>query len=71
MRKVELLKHHPVFPWLEDYIEEVEDLMGKDPWTHGITQNATALNKFLHFSYSQGLLPTKPRLEELFVDINQ
>jgi len=69
--KVELLKHHPVFPWLEDYIEEVEDLMGKDPWTHGITQNATALNKFLHFSYSQGLLPTKPRLEELFVDINQ
>ena len=68
--KVELLKHHPVFPWLEDYIEEVEELMGNDPWPHGIAPNAPALNQFLQFSYSQGLLPTKPRLEELFVDLS-
>ena len=68
--KVELLKHHPVFPWLEDYIEEIEDIMGNDPWAHGIAQNAPALNKFLDFSYSQGLLHERPRLEELFLDIS-
>ena len=68
--KVELLKHHPVFPWLEDYIEEVEDIMGKDPWAHGINENATALNKFLDFSYSQGLLHERPRLEDLFLDVS-
>ena len=43
--------------------------MGKDPWAHGITQNAPALNQFLHFSYSQGLLSREPRLEELLVDL--
>lgn len=67
--KVEILRHHPVFPWFEDYIDEVEEIMGKDPWAHGITQNAPALNQFLHFSYSQGLLSREPRLEELLVDL--
>lgn len=68
--KVEILKHHPVFPWLEDYIDEIEHLMGKDPWPHGISQNSPALNKFLHFAYSQGLLSKKPRLDELFVNLD-
>jgi 4,5-dihydroxyphthalate decarboxylase len=67
--KVEILRHHPVFPWFEDYIDEIEDLMGKDPWAHGITQNSLALKKFLHLSYSQGLIGKKPALEELFVDL--
>jgi 4,5-dihydroxyphthalate decarboxylase len=68
--KVDILKHHPVFPWFEDYIEEIENMMGKDPWAHGITQNSPALNKFLDFSFSQGLLRKRPRLEELFVDVS-
>ncbi|MGH7931077.1 MAG: PhnD/SsuA/transferrin family substrate-binding protein [Candidatus Binatia bacterium] len=67
---VEILRHHPVFPWFEDYIDEIEDLMGKDPWAHGITQNARALNKFLDYSYSQGLLRKKPPLNELFVALS-
>jgi 4,5-dihydroxyphthalate decarboxylase len=67
--KVDILRHHPVFPWLEDYIEEVEDIMGKDPWVHGIAENSPALKKFLDFSYSQGLLSKNPRLDELFVDL--
>jgi 4,5-dihydroxyphthalate decarboxylase len=67
--KVDILKRHPVFPWFEDYIEEIENMMGKDPWAHGIAQNGPALNKFLDFSYSQGLLCKRPRLEELFVDL--
>ena len=67
---VEILRHHPVFPWFEDYIDEIEDLMGTDPWVHGITQNSPALNKFLHFLYFQGLIGKKPALEELFIDLS-
>ena len=52
-------------------IDEVEEIMGKDPWAHGITQNSPALDKFLSFSHSQGLLPKKPHLEELFIDLRQ
>jgi hypothetical protein len=29
--KVDILRHHPVVPWLEDYIEEVEKSWGKIP----------------------------------------
>ena len=68
--KVDILRHHPVFPWLEDYIDDIEEIMGKDPWAHGIRENSPALNKFLLFSYSQGLLRKQPRLEELFVDLS-
>ena len=72
--KVDIMRHHPVFPWFEDYIDEVENIMGKDPWAHGITENSPALNKFLHFSYSQGLLSksrargTIRRLEPLTIE---
>jgi hypothetical protein len=50
-------------------MEEVEAIMGKDPWIHGIIENSAALNKFLDFSYAQGLLSKKPRLDQLFVDV--
>jgi len=44
--EVEILRHHPVVPWLEDYIEEIEEIMGKDPWIiHGIAENSPALKK--------------------------
>jgi hypothetical protein len=40
---VEVLRHHPVVSWLEDYLEEVEEIMGKDPWIHGIAEDSPAL----------------------------
>jgi hypothetical protein len=45
---VEVLRHHPGVSWLEDYLEEVEEIMGKDPWIHGIAEDSPAL-KFLDF----------------------
>ena len=41
--EVEVLRHHPVVSWLEDYLEEVEEIMGKDPWIHGIAEDSPAV----------------------------
>lgn len=70
-KKVTIMQKTPVFPWLDDYIEEITEMMGEDPWAHGIDKNARPLNKFLDYSYSHGLLRKKPKLEGLFIDLNE
>ncbi len=69
--KVAIMQSSPVFPWLDDYIEEITKMMGEDPWAHGIVKNARPLNKFLDYSYSHGLLKKRPQLEELFIDLSE
>ncbi len=69
-KKVAIMRQSPVFPWIDDYIDEIVEMMGEDPWAHGIEKNARVLNKFLDYSYSQGLIQNKPKLEELFIDFD-
>ena len=54
------MRNTPIFPWIDDYIEEIIEMMGEDSWAHGIKQNARTLNKFLDYSSSQGLMHNKP-----------
>lgn len=67
-KTVTIMRASPVFPWIDDYIDQIVEMMGEDPWATGIKRNARVLNKFLDYSYSQGLIRKKPALEELFVD---
>jgi len=68
--KVAIVRNSSVFPWINEYIDEIAEMMGEDPWAHGISKNAQVLNKFLDYSYSQGLIQKKPGLEELFIDLD-
>ena len=65
---MDILRHHPVVPWLEDYIEEIEKIMGKDPGIHGIAENSAALKNFSISLMLKGCFK-KRRLDELFVDL--
>ncbi|MBI4487979.1 MAG: hypothetical protein HY694_02745 [Deltaproteobacteria bacterium] len=69
-KTVTIMRASPVFPWIDEYIDEIAEMMGEDPWAHGISKNAQVLNKFLDYSYSQGLIQKKPGLEELFIDLD-
>ncbi len=69
--KVTIMRKSPVFPWVDDYIEEITEMMGEDPWPHGIEKNARPLNKFLDYSYDHGLIKKRPKLEELFIDLKE
>jgi len=67
--KVALARNISALPWLDFYISEISELMGKDPWAFGIKPNAKALNKFMEYALRQGLIRRKIELGELFIDL--
>ena len=56
-----------MLPWLEDHVRETQALMGEQKWwKDGFAPNRHVLDKFLEYSYKQGLAKRKFELEELF-----
>ena len=56
-----------MLPWLEDHVRETQALMGEQMWWQdGFAPNRHVLDKFLTYSYKQGLASRKFNPEELF-----
>ncbi|KAH0828220.1 hypothetical protein AYO21_03779 [Fonsecaea monophora] len=57
-----------ILPWLEDHVEETKRLMGGDDrwWKDGFEANRHVLDKFLQYSFDQGLAQRRFQPEELF-----
>lgn len=57
-----------MLPWLEDHVEETERSMGplEEFWRDGLEANRHVLEKFLEYSFDQGLAAKRYRPEELF-----
>jgi len=56
-----------MLPWLEDHVSETQRLMGeKRWWQDGFRQNKHVLDKFLEYSFKQGLAKRQFAAEELF-----
>lgn len=57
-----------MLPWLDDHVAETKKLMGGKEkwWCDGFEENKHVLEKFLEYSYSQGLAKRRFRAEELF-----
>jgi 4,5-dihydroxyphthalate decarboxylase len=55
-----------ILPWLEEHVEETKSLMGDRWWRDGFEENRHVLDKFLDYSYRQGLAKRKFKPEELF-----
>ncbi|MGH7845371.1 MAG: ABC transporter substrate-binding protein, partial [Candidatus Binatia bacterium] len=53
-------------PWLFADVEELRTVFGADWWPYGIEANRHTLEKFIEYSYAQGLLEKKLTLEDLF-----
>jgi 4,5-dihydroxyphthalate decarboxylase len=53
-------------PWLDYEVERVTKLMGRDFWPYGVKANRRTLEKFLLYMHSQGLIPERPNVEDLF-----
>jgi 4,5-dihydroxyphthalate decarboxylase len=51
-------------------IEEEEEVFGKEPFQHGLTQqNQVVLDKFLQYAEEQGYISSRPKLTELFAPV--
>ncbi|KAB5575344.1 4,5-dihydroxyphthalate decarboxylase [Coniochaeta sp. 2T2.1] len=57
-----------MLPWLDDHVAETKKLMGGKErwWQDGFEENKHVLEKFLEYSYNQGLANRKFKPEELF-----
>ena len=55
--------------WFRYFLEEQEDILGKDPWPYGLNEiNRRTLETLMQYSQEQGLLGRKMTLEELFIN---
>ncbi len=58
--------------WYRAAWEEQERILGPDPWEYGLTdKNRKNLDALVGYSHQQGLIKKKPKLEELFVNVDQ
>jgi 4,5-dihydroxyphthalate decarboxylase len=58
--------------WYRAAWEEQEKILGPDPWEYGLTdRNRKNLETLIGYSHEQGLIKTKPALEQLFLNVSQ
>jgi 4,5-dihydroxyphthalate decarboxylase len=55
-----------MLPWLNQHLEEAEQLLGEDYWSYGLAANHDTLATFLRYHHEQGLSGRLRRPEELF-----
>ena len=55
--------------WFRSFLEEQEEILGKDPWAYGLGEsNKKNLETLMQYSQEQGLLGKKLSLDGLFVN---
>jgi 4,5-dihydroxyphthalate decarboxylase len=58
--------------WYRAAWEEQEQILGPDPWEYGLTdKNRKILETLVSYSHEQGLIRTRPTLEQLFLNVSQ
>jgi 4,5-dihydroxyphthalate decarboxylase len=55
-----------MLPWLNQHVEETEQLMGRDFWPYGYEANIHPLSTFLRYHYEQGLSKRLLTPKEIF-----
>jgi ABC-type nitrate/sulfonate/bicarbonate transport system substrate-binding protein len=55
-----------MLPWLNQHLEQVEQVLGTDYWSYGLEANRHTLATFLRYHHEQGLSGHLLRPEELF-----
>jgi 4,5-dihydroxyphthalate decarboxylase len=67
MRNLAALRY--MLPWLTDDLDELESVMGADPWTYGVEANRTTLATLMTYMVEQGLLKAELPVDQLFVPV--
>jgi len=61
--------HNPrntALAWMPDLLREQEAVLGQDPWPYGIEDNRKALEAAVRYAFDQGMIASRPKIEELF-----
>lgn len=52
--------------WMMHSLEEQKEILGNDPWPYNLPNNYKNLETFITYSYEQGIIDRKVKIEELF-----
>lgn len=69
-QKVASVDRTYVFPWLYDYWQGLTDVLGEDPFPYGLERNRKNVEKYFDHALEQSLISSRPKLKELFLDLN-
>jgi 4,5-dihydroxyphthalate decarboxylase len=58
-----------MLPWLADDMEEIDRLWGSKPWAYGVEPNRKTLETLIQYMEEQGVIPSRPRVDDLFVSV--
>ena len=53
---------------IERLLQEARDAVGDDPFAYGVKDNRAMLETAINYSYEQGFIPEKPKVEDLMVE---
>ncbi len=59
-----------MLPWLQDEIEEIDEVFGKDPFPYGIEPNRPTLQALVQYMVEQHFIPQPIPIEDLFVPVS-
>jgi 4,5-dihydroxyphthalate decarboxylase len=60
-----------VLPWMHEQLDEMDELFDDDPWPNGLTKNRSTLEVFARMLVDDGFLDTPPRIEDIFVPVQE
>jgi len=58
-----------MLPWLAADVEEIDALFGSNPWAYGVEPNRKTLATLIDYMQEQGVIATKPKVDDLFVKV--
>ena len=58
-----------MLPWLQDEIEEIDEVFGGDPFPYGIEPNRPSLEALVQYMHEQYFIAKPMPVEELFVPL--
>ena len=60
---------YAMLPWLQDEIEEIDEVFGGDPFPYGIEPNRPTLEALVQYMAEQHFIPQPIPIAELFVPV--
>lgn len=58
-----------MLPWMFADLEEIQEVFGGDPWPYGVEANRGNFETLMDYMSEQGVISTKPRLEDVFAEV--
>ena len=58
-----------MLPWLPEYLDEIDQVFGGDPWPYGIEANRPTLEALVTYMAEQGIIAKTLPIEQIFVPV--